>query len=78
MPLHHTNPLSGAPWSRPPLLVLPRPPPRVLAARETPRGPPSWILVLDGRCFQSHHETARSPDTLTTSGESRVPKRAIQ
>lgn len=78
MPLHPTNPLSGAPWSRPPLLAPRRPLPRVPGARETPRALTSWILVQDARCFQSHHETARSPDTSTTSGESRVLKRAVR
>lgn len=72
MPLHPTSPPSGAPWSRPPLPALPRPPPRDPAARGTPRAPPSWIPARDGRCFQSRRETARSLGTSTTSGESRL------
>lgn len=78
MALRPTNLLSGAPWSRPLLQALPRPPPRVPAALGTPLAPPRWTQVQDGRCSLSPPETARSPDTSTPSGESRVQQQATR
>lgn len=77
MPLHPTNLPSGAPWS-PPLLPAPlRRPPHAPAALGTPRAPPSWTLVRDGRCCPSPPETARSLDTSPPSGEPGEQKQAV-
>lgn len=68
MPLHHTNLLTGAPWS-PLLLHVPLHPQHGLAALGTLLDPQNSTLVQHVLYSQSHHETAQNPATLILSGE---------
>lgn len=68
MLLHHTNLLTGAPWS-PPLLHVPLHPPRGLVALGTLPDLPRWTLVQHVLYSQSHPETAPNPASLILSGE---------
>lgn len=68
MLLHHTNLLTGAPWS-PPLLCVPPHPPHGLVALGTLPDLLRWTLVQHVLCSQSHPETALNPASLILSGE---------
>jgi len=70
---HHTNILTGAPWSpyvlpMPPLPLLPRPP-HDQADLRTLASPQSSILVRHALYSQGRHETAQNLATLILSGE---------